>query len=202
MLLNGNTESGHSYKVRLFLLLAGINHIYRSVDLEIARAARPADFVAASKFGEVPVLVCEGTNYCQSNAILAFLAQRFRRYQGRPDEWHLVLEWLSWETNRIGFSVPNLRHARRWEPQPREVLGFLEQRAAFDLSTLDKLLSQSEFLLPSGMSIADLSCAAYLYWIDQAGLSLDGFPHVNRWLKSISAADGWEHPTSAMRNET
>jgi len=79
------------------------------------------------------------------------------------------------------------------------VLEFLEQRAALDLGTLDKFLSLSEFLLPSGMSIADLSCAAYLYWIDQAGLSLDEFPHVDRWLKSISAADGWQHPTYAMR---
>lgn len=199
MLLYGNSASGHSYKVRLYLLLAGIEHEYRNIDLDVPRDARPADFVAASRYGEVPALVCDGTSFCQSNAILIYLAQRFRRFQGQAQEWHLVLEWLSWETNRIGFSVPNLRHARRWEPQAPGVLGYLADRARVDLATLDRFLAQSEFLLSSGMSIADLSCAAYLFWIDQAGLSLDGYPAVRHWLQAIAALDGWQHPDQALR---
>lgn len=199
MLLFGNAASGHSYKVRLYLLLAGIEHEYRPIDLDIPRDARPADFVAASRYGEVPVLVCDGTSFCQSNAILIFLAQRFGRFQGHAQEWHRILEWLSWETNRIGFSVPNLRHARRWEPQPPQVLEYLAERARADLATLDRLLADGEFLLASGISIADLSCAAYLYWIDQAGLSLATHPNVRRWLQSIAACDGWKPPDEALR---
>jgi len=78
-----------------------------------------------------------------------------------------------------GFSVPNLRHALRWEPQPESVLKFLRERANVDLKTLNDSLAQSEFLVPSGLTIADLSCAGYLYWIDQAGSHLWNFPTFN-----------------------
>lgn len=118
MLLYGSTDSGHSYKVRSFLLLAGVPHTYRWIELATPRAERPPDFVAASKFGEVPVLVDDGRPLCQSNAILIHLAQKTDRFCGEAAEWQSVLEGLSWETNRIGFSVPNLRFALRWAKQP------------------------------------------------------------------------------------
>ncbi|MGH8221890.1 MAG: glutathione S-transferase family protein, partial [Woeseiaceae bacterium] len=76
-----------------------------------------------------------------------------------------MLEWLSWETNRVGFSVPNLRFALLWAKQPREVLTFLRSRAEADLRTLDAFLSCSEYLLHSGPTVADISCSAYLLWL-------------------------------------
>lgn len=111
MLLYGSTDSGHSYKVRSFLLLSKTLHQYLWIDLAIPRAARSAAFTAASKFGEVPVLVDNGTSYCQSNAILIHLAQRTNAFSGDSSKWSTVFEWLLWKTNRIGFSLPNLRFA-------------------------------------------------------------------------------------------
>jgi len=197
--LYGNVASGHSYKVRLFLLLAGIEHEYCNVDLDVPLAERTPDFVAASRFGEVPVVVVDGTSVCQSNAILAMLAARYGALRGLASEWPTVLEWLSWEANRVGFSVPNLRHALRWHAQPQPVLDYLRERAAADLARLDRELSASEFLVPSGVTIADLSCAGYLYWIHEAGLSLEPHAHVRRWLESIAELPGWQHPDRAMR---
>lgn len=199
MLLYGSTDSGHSFKVRSFLLLAGIAHEYRWIDLAMPRAQRPAPFVAASKFGEVPVLVDEGRAMCQSNAILIQLAQKTGRFAGLPSEWPSVLEWLSWETNRIGFSVPNLRFALLWAPQPPEVLAYLRARALADLATLDALLADSEFLLQSGPSVADLSCSAYLFWLAQTGISDETYPHLRRWLSALRALPGWRHPDDALQ---
>lgn len=199
MLLYGSTDSGHSYKVRSFLLLAGLPHAYRWIDLGQPRALRPAAFVAASKFGEVPVLVDEGRALCQSNAILIHLAQKTGRFAGPAAQWQAVLEWLSWETNRIGFSVPNLRFALRWAPQPDEVLAYLRARAEADLATLDAFLSSSEFLLPSGPTVADLSCSAYLFWLPQAGLSDAAYPQVRRWLSALRRLPGWQHPDQALQ---
>ena len=48
MLLYGSTDSGHSYKVRWFLLLADLAHEYRWIDLNRPRAERAQDFVTAS----------------------------------------------------------------------------------------------------------------------------------------------------------
>jgi len=198
MLLYGNSESGHSYKVRSHLLLSGLEHEYRWIDLDTPRRERPAEFVAASKFGEVPVLVDDGRALCQSNAILIYLAQKFGVFRGEPSDWQSILEWLSWETNRIGFSVPNLRFSLRWDKQPPDVLSYLQRRAIADLQTLDQFLSSSEYLVQSGPSIADISCSAYLFWLSQAGIGEADFPNVQRWLSSLSKLPRWRHPDEAL----
>lgn len=198
LLLYGNADSGHSYKVRLLLFLSQAPHRYQPIALDTPRAQRPADFVAASRFGEVPVLMAGGVALCQSNAILLHVAERTGAFGGAPAEHGTVLEWLFWETNRIGFSVPNLRFALRWAPQPAEVLAYLRARALADLQTLDETLARTEFLLPSGPTVADIACAGYLFWLDQAGIEAADFAHVARWLKSLSALPGWEHPDEAL----
>lgn len=200
MLLYGSTDSGHSYKVRSFLLLSGTPHEYRWIDLATPRAQRPAQFVAASKFGEVPVLVDQGRALCQSNAILIYLAQQSKAFCGAEHEWQSILEWLCWESNRIGFSVPNLRYALLCSKQPPEVITYLRQRALADLRALDDALAASEFLLPSGPTIADLSCSAYLFWLEQIGIAEVEYPHISRWLSKLRALPGWQHPDLAMQS--
>ena len=199
MLLYGNADSGHSYKVRSLLLLTKTAHVYRAIDLSLARSERPADFITASQFGEVPVLLDDGRSLCQSNAILQHLAQKTKQFCGADNkEWQSILEWLAWESNRIGFSVPNLRYCLLWDKQPPDVIAYLRQRALHDLQVLDQTLATREFLLSSGASIADISCSAYLYWLHQAGLAVSDYPHVHAWLNRLSALPGWQHPDAAM----
>ena len=59
-------------------------------------------------------------------------------------------------------------------------------------------LLRGHYLLPSGLTIADLSASAYLWLIDDAGLTLDAWPHVAAWLARIAAQPGWEHPATLM----
>lgn len=200
LILYGNRESGHSYKVRLALTLMQAPHEYRPVDISLPREQRPADFRAASKFGEVPVLVDRSQVYVQSDAILLHLAQREHKLYGRDAIDHdQVREWLFWEANRIGLSVPNLRFALRWLPDtPMQVLDWLRQRALADLGRLDSEFSGRKFLLGDFPTVADVACCGYLYWLDQAGLDRDAWPHVSRWLSDISALPGWQHPYDLM----
>lgn len=197
-LLYGGAGSGHSYKVRLLLLLTATSHRYQPLALDTPRAGRPAEFVAASRYGEVPVLVDNGVAYCQSNAILVHLAPRMGTWGGAAPEQAAILEWLFWEANRIGFSLPNLRFALRWAPQPAAVLDYLRARAAADLATLDQTLARSEFLLRSGPTIADLACSAYLFWLHEAGFAVEDFAHLSRWLDALRALPGWVHPDPAL----
>jgi glutathione S-transferase len=199
MLLFGSTDSGHSYKVRSFLLLADLAHTYQWIDLSTPRALRPPEFVAASKFGEVPILIEDGHALCQSNAILIYLAQKTGLFAGRASEWQTLLEWLSWESNRIGFSVPNLRFALLWAKQPSDVLAYLRSRALADLKTLNGFLSSSEYLLPSGPTVADISCSAYLFWLSQTKLSEAEYPNVQRWLSALRSLPRWRHPDEALQ---
>lgn len=200
LLLYGNRESGHSYKVRLALTLMQAPHEYRPVDLNLPRDRRPADFRAVSKFGEVPVLVDRGQAYVQSDAILLHLAQREHKFYGRDALDHdQVREWLFWEANRIGISVPNLRFALRFVPDTKkDVLDWLRQRALADLGRLDGEFAQRRFLLGDFPTVADIACCGYLFWLDQAQLDPADWPHVARWLDDIRALPGWQHPYDLM----
>ncbi len=199
MHLFGSTDSGHSFKVKSYLQLSGIAHGYEWIDLSTPRSSRPAHFQAASKFGEVPVLVDGGHTMCQSNAILLYLAGKTGKFTGSAQERQHVLEWLCWEANRIGFSVPNLRYAMRWAKQPPDVLRYSRSRAITDLSTLNASLGASEYLLPSGPTIADISCSAYLHWLEQTEVSISEYPNLERWLRSLRELPGWEHPNVALQ---
>lgn len=198
LLLYGAVDSGHSYKVRLLLLLTRTPHRYERIALDVPRAERPAAFVAASRYGEVPVLAEGCVGRCQSNALLLHLAQRTGTFGGIAAEQGAIVQWLFWEANRIGFSVPNLRFARRGVPRPAQVMDYLRDRALADLQTLDAALARTEFLLPSGPTIADLACSAYLFWLDQAGIAPTAYQEVARWLNALRALPGWVHPDDAL----
>jgi glutathione S-transferase len=200
LILYGNRESGHSYKVRLMLALSHTPHEYRPIDIQLPRDQRPAEFRQASKYGEVPVLIDREQSYVQSNAILLHLAQRTGKYYGRDAVDHdQVREWLFWEANRIGISVPNLRFALRWLPDTKpEVLDWLRARALADLDRMNSEFAERRFLLGDIPTVADIACCGYLFWADQADIDLSSWPHVQRWLGDISALPGWKHPYDLM----
>ena len=193
-ILYGNRESGHSYKVKLAMTLLGYPHEYRAVDIDLPLERRPADFRAVSLFGEVPVLVEGARRIVQSNAILLHLARQTGRLGGELDP-ALLEQWLFWEANRIGISIPNLRHVMRWQPHTSDdVKTWLRSRALHDLTRLDRELDGKRFILGNAVTVVDVACCSYLFWIDQAGLTLESWPHVQAWLEHIRALPGWAAP--------
>ncbi|HET7607180.1 MAG TPA: glutathione S-transferase family protein [Gammaproteobacteria bacterium] len=197
-ILYGSRESGHAYKVKLALSLLGIAHEYREVDLSVPFAERRSDFRHASPYGEVPVWVDGSLRLAQSNAILIHLARETGRLGG--DDIDLVTQWLFWEANRIGFSVPNLRHSLVFAKDTApEVVAWLRSRAEQDLSRLDLQLADSAFILGAESSVVDVACCAYLFWPDQANLDLSAWPNVARWLDGIKSLRGWASPYELLK---
>jgi glutathione S-transferase len=74
LLLYGHPDSGHACKVALALSLAGLPYQTRWIDIWADAAHRPTDFLAASPFAEVPVLMIDGVAHVQSGAILLEVA--------------------------------------------------------------------------------------------------------------------------------
>jgi len=201
IILYGHPESGHTYKVALTLALAGIPHEYRWVDVFRPLEQRSADFQAASRYGEIPVLVDDGIPLAQSNAILLHLAERHRTLGGE-DAARLTLarEWLFWEANRIGLSLPNLRHRLRFEesPAPPALLDWLRARLQLDLQRLEKEFSTCQWLLGEGPSIVDVACFAYLCY-DDIALELGDYPRLRDWMTRMQALPRWRHPHDLLR---
>lgn len=200
-LLYGNRESGHSYKVKLMLTVARVPHRYEEIDLMLPRERRPAPFRSYSAFGEVPVLLHGEQAFVQSDAILHYLAGHLRAFGGESTvRLDRAREWLFWEANRIGFSFPHLRFARKFAPEqyPADVVAWLRQRFDQDIARLEAELSDGRrFILDDQPTIADFSLCGYLFWSEQAALALP--PHVTSWLGNISALPGWQAPYELMR---
>lgn len=198
VVLYGNRESGHAFKIRLFLVLAEIPHKLVLVDLRLPRAERPAAFREVSKFGEVPVLVENGAAFVQSDAILLRLARETGKF-GPPAgaTWDDVTTWLFWEANRVSFGVSNLRYEKSLGA-PKEVLAWLESRAVSDLARLEKELEGRRFLLGETPCIADFACSAYLFWADQVGLAITRWPAVVAWLDRLRALPRFQEPYALM----
>jgi glutathione S-transferase len=197
----GHNESGHSYKVCLFLRLAGHPYAYKAVDVFKPLAERPQEFRTASRFGEVPVLQHNGHRVSQSNAILLYLTSVTGRFGGADmAESVSINEWLFWEMSRLSLGVANLRYSLRFEEHPSaERVALFRERAEAALRQLDQHLQRSRCVVGTHLTIADISCAGYLFWTDQARLDLSHYPNVARWLGDIQSSDGWRPPDELLR---
>ena len=196
--LYGSLYSGHSYKARLALLLLGIAHDYRAIDIARPRSERDPEWQRLSPYGEVPLLIAGGEAIAQSNAILLFLA-RTHEALGWPGHRTELERWLFWEANRIGFSLANYRFARLFDPSvPTPVALWLHERLMEDLATLDRALDRGAFLLGNEISAADISCSAYLLYRDTPDLEAERYPAVLAWLDRIAALGEWRPPLDVM----
>lgn len=202
--LFGHPESGHSYKVKLALAVAGIAHHYQVVDIGLPHQSRPEPFRSLATYGEVPVLLNQGRSYVQSNAILLFLAEQSARFGGEsPARLAHAREWLFWEANRLGLSLPHLRFARRFDAQayPDGSLLWFERRYEADIKRLERELSDGRrFILDDQPSVSDFSLCGCLFWADQARVSVP--PGVTAWLERISQLPGWGAPYTLLAAPT
>jgi glutathione S-transferase len=199
--LYGHPESGHTYKVALTLALMAEPFEYRWVDVFAPRGARDPQFQRVSRFGEIPVLVDADIAYAQSDAILLHLAGKHARLGGEtPLHLTPVRERLFWEANRIGISLPNLRHYRLFAAgtAPEGALEWLRARLLADLAALNDALASQPFLSGETVTVADIACSAYLLYED-AGLDLTQWPEIQAWLGRIRALPGWQHPHVLLR---
>jgi glutathione S-transferase len=183
------------------LEVAGIPHQFHVVDLGLPRAQRPEPFRSLSPFGEVPLLLYQDQVLAQSNAILHYLAVHTGRWGGEtPERLAKALQWLFWESNRLGLSLPNVRFAEKFDTTgyPEGALTWLQERLQLDVQRLaDEFKDGRLFILDDEPTIADFSLCAYLYWADQAHLRVPS--EIAAWLERISGLPGWQEPYALMR---
>jgi glutathione S-transferase len=200
--LFGHPDSGHAFKVRFFMCATNIDHSYEVVDIWQPRELRSAEFQAASKFGEVPLLLDGDIPYVQSNAILMHLARQLGQWGGETAKRTALCEqWMIWEANKIGMCLPQLRSYEKFDKNEtlENALSWLKARYEHDVGVLESVLSDGRawIIEGEGPSIADFSLCGYLYFADEAKLVVP--PHVSAWLTRLSELDGWQHPYELMK---
>lgn len=194
-LLYGFAQSGNSYKVGLYLELAGADWTTRFVDFFNGETRTPA-YRQINVMGEVPVLEHKGLRFSQSAVILDYLLERFGKYGWNDnDERREVLRWLFWDNHKLSSYTATYRFLRvlAQNPNPVAVEEF-RKRAESSWKILDTHLMGRRYVAIDRMTIADISACGYLFFEDELDVDWNQYPNLRDWLQRIRSEPGWKHP--------
>jgi glutathione S-transferase len=183
--------SGHSHRAELFLELLGLPYVFRTVDLA-GGEQKTAAFLARNAFGQVPVLEDGEVVVADSTAILVYLAQRYapgRWIPADPAGAAEVQRWLSAASGPVAFGPGAARLVTLFGAKfdAQEVIA----RALRLLAVMDAELASRDWLVPTGLTIADVAVYSYVAHAPEGNVSLDAYPKVRAWLARVEALPGF-----------
>ena len=199
-------QSGNSYKAALMLELAGADWEPVFVDF-FNGAGRAPEFRALNAMGEVPVLEHGGLVLTQSGVILDYLASTLGRFGPSGEaERREILRWVLWDNHKLTSYNATWRFLINFVPEDKrsaDVVGFLEGRARAAMGVLEGHLAGRDWIVGDAMTVADLSCAGYMFYEDEFPIDWAAdYPAVTAWKERIRAQPGWKHPYELMPGHT
>ena len=159
-------ESGNSYKAALALELAGLDWQPVKVDF-FGGAARTDDYRAFNVMAEAPVLEDADFRLTQSGAIQQWVTDQTGKHGGADADRYEVLRWVLWDNHKLSSQAGMLRFLMNFLPEdkrPAEVIAFTAGRMKGAFATLDMHLEGRDWIVGDGITNADISCCAYLFY--------------------------------------
>jgi len=186
----GMKASGNCYKLQM--LLEQLERPYRWIETDsVNGATRTPEFLAKNPNGKVPLLeLADGRLLSESNAILCYLAEGSRLLPENTWQRAKALQWLFFEQYSHEPYVAVARFIARWLPadHPRQAeLPKLRERGHQALAVMERQLRESEFLLETGYSVADIALYAYTHEAPVGGIALEGYPSIRAWLARVES---------------
>lgn len=190
-------RSGNCFKVRLFLSILGLEYEKIAVDAAGGQL-QSAEFLALNPNGLVPVLIDGDNVIFDSAAILAYLALSHGGeawFPREPLRLARVIRWLTFEQadGRYGFARARAIALQLASPLART--GTLEESrsiATTALGTLEQHLAGNTWLGGDETpTIADIACYPYTALIPDAGISLEPYAAIVRWMGRIEQLPGY-----------
>lgn len=196
------TPNGH--KVSIALEELGLPYALKVLDLSKAEQKLPS-FLAINPNGRIPAIVDSDEGdfaVFESGAILMYLAEKTGQLmptdaKGRSQ----VVQWLMFQMGGIGPMMGQANVFYRYFPekiQPAIDRYQGESRRLFGV--LDGHLKDHEYLAGE-YSIADIANWAWVRTHKWSGVSVEGLPHLQRWINAIHARPavqrGLKNPPSA-----
>ncbi len=203
--LHGSFRSGPTYKVGLFLALAGEPFDYVHVNMREGEHKQPA-YLAKQRFGQVPLLVDNenGRHLCQSASILEYLADRTGKFGGADlDERIRAREWMFWDFDRLGPHIYRPRAARaglrQFDPA---VLTQHETEGKAALKVLDEHLAGRDWMVGDAPTIADIDIYGVVAYAPAGGYEVDAHANLSAWVKRFEALPGFAPADTLLPQET
>jgi GSH-dependent disulfide-bond oxidoreductase len=145
-------------------------------------------FLAINPNGRIPVIVDDDLAVFESGAILTYLAEKTGRLL--PTERRArsrVLQWLTWQVAGLGPMMGQANVFTRYFPEKLpQVISRYHNESRRLLEVLDARLRDSEWIADA-YSIADIAAFPWARSHDTCGISIEGLPHLARWLAAMTA---------------
>ncbi|MGF6177960.1 glutathione S-transferase family protein [Ensifer sp. 4252] len=183
--------SGHAHRAQLFLSLLGVPH--ELVELDLANGAhKTPEFLKLNPLGQVPVLEDGDLVVTDSTAILVYLARKYDRSDWLPQDTvsaARIQRWLAVAAGEIAYGPCAARLITVFgvDFRPDEVIA----RAHRILRVIDAELSDRDFLLGTGPTIADVALYSYIANAPEGNVDLAAYGNVRRWLASMEQLPGF-----------
>ncbi len=181
--------SGNSHKVRLALSLLGLPH---EAEVPSGGAHKAPEFLRLNPFGQVPVLVDGAVVVRDSQAILAYLGQRFGGDAWWPQDaarMAQVVAWLSTAANEVAHG-PNLLRLHHKFGRAID-LSAAQARTAALLDVLEaELVRQPWLVAGDAPTLADVAVYPYIALAPEGWVDLSPYPAVRAWLSRVQALPG------------
>jgi len=193
-------ESGHSYKAALAMALTGYDWQPVFVDF-FNGACRREPFLSLNPMGECPVFEEDGEVLTQSGVILHRIARRTGRLFGAPGDEEEVWRWVLWDNHKFSGQIGVTRLLMNFlapERRPAEVIAFQQGRLRAACRVLEGHLKGRDWIAGRDVTVADLSCASYLFYPEPFGFTRSDWPEIDRWLSGLQSLPGWKHPYDLM----
>jgi GST-like protein len=186
------TPNGH--KITLFLEEAGVPYKIFPVNIGKGQQFKP-EFLAISPNNRIPAIIDRAPagggapiSVFESGAILLYLAETTGKFLSQDLRRRVeTLEWLFWQVAGLGPMAGQNHHFRAYT---KEKLAYAIERYENETNrlygVLNKRLADRPFLAHD-YSIADMACYPWIVPHANQGQSLEDFPHLKRWFKSIAA---------------
>jgi glutathione S-transferase len=195
--LHDYQPSLNGWKIRVMLGLLGI--AYRSREVALFQGeSRTEDFLRLNPVGAVPVLELEdGRAIAESSAILIYLAEGTKYLPAERYARAKTAQWLSFEQYYIEPTIGSLRFwtlTGRLQVNAGRMVESRRENAERALSALERVLSQTPFLVGGTLTIADVAVYAYTHRAEDCGLSFSSRPALSAWLKRVRTEIGRDYP--------
>ncbi|MFN3208402.1 MAG: glutathione S-transferase family protein [Roseovarius sp.] len=195
-------ESGNAYKAALALELSGLDWEPVKVDFFGGETRGDAYRKDVNEMGEAPVMIDGDIRLTQSGVIQQYVTDKTGKFGGRDQsEKYEVLRWVLWDNHKLSSQAGMTRFLMNFLPEekrPAEVITFTQGRLKAAYTTLNDRLEGRDWIVGDGLTNADISCCAYLFYPEPFGFDRADWPNIDRWLSGIEALPGWKHPYDLM----
>ncbi|MGN6215937.1 MAG: glutathione S-transferase family protein [Solirubrobacterales bacterium] len=193
VILYDNQISGNCYKVRLLLLLLGVEFERRELSV-VDHSDRAEVLGGLSPSLNVPTVVLEdGRALGESNAILWFFADGTPYLPDDPYERAQILQWMFFEQYKHEPAIAVLRFwlsIRGGDPPPAAEVEAKRSAGRAALAAMERHLGDCEYFVAGRFTIADIALYAYTHVAPEGGFDLEPYPAVRRWLERVAAQPG------------